>query len=81
MVNMYSGSMMPIGGMNTNMNGFQGGGTNAHQALKAKYGVGYEDFGSRPYAQPYPMAIVPRRPEPACQKTWLGRFIQRCFLT
>ncbi len=79
MVNMYSGSMMPMG-MNMGMANTQGSG-NVHQALKTKYGVGYEDFGSRPYAQPYPMAIVPRRPESGMDKTWLGRFIKRCFIT
>ncbi len=75
MVNMFSGSMMP-----TNMNSFQGS-VNVHQNLKAQYGVGYEDFGSAPYAQPYPMAVVPHRAEPAIEKTWLGRFIKKCFLT
>lgn len=74
MVNMYSGSMMPMG-----MNNMQGS-NNVHQNLKAKYGVGYEDFGSRPYAQPYPMAIVPRRQDSAIENNWLGRFIRKCFL-
>lgn len=74
MVNMFSGSMMPMGSnMQNNIN--------VHQNLKNKFGVGYEDFGSRPYAQPYPMAIVPRRPVPACENTWLGRFIRKCFMS
>ncbi len=73
MVNMYSASMMPMGAnMQNNVN--------VHQNLKNKYGVGYEDFGSRPYAQPYPMAITPRRQAPVCENNWLGRFIKKCFL-
>lgn len=77
MVNMYSGSMMPMG---MNMGNTQGS-INVHQNLKAKYGVGYEDFGSRPYAQPYPMAITPRRPSPVMNETWFGRFVRKCFLS
>lgn len=77
MVNMYSSSMMPMG---MNMGNVQGS-NNVHQNLKAKFGVGYEDFGSRPYAQPYPMAIVPRRPDSDIDKTWFGRFIKKCFLS
>lgn len=74
MVNMYS--MSSMGSMNTS---FSGG--NVFQNYKQKYGCGYEDFGTRPYAQPYPMAIVPRRPESAIQKSWLARFIKRCFIS
>ena len=74
MVNMFSGSMMPMG---SNMQG----NVNVHQNLKNKYGVGYEDFGSRPYAQPYPMAIVPRRPISDLENNWLARFIKRCFIS
>ncbi len=54
---------------------------NVPQYFHSRYGDGYSDFGTRPYAQPYPMAIIPRAQEPSTQKTWLGRFIQRCFLT
>ena len=77
MVNMFTSSMSPMG----NMNNSYGSGGNVHQDLKAKYGVGYEDFGSRPYAQPYPMAIVPRRPLSACENNWFGRFIRKCFMS
>lgn len=76
MVSMFTGSMMPMG---MNMNNAQGG-SNVHQSLKTKYGVGYEDSGTRPYAQPYPMAITPRRPEGAIEKSWFSRFIKKCFL-
>ena len=78
----------PIGMMNTGMygmnsmysNGMSGYGSNVHQAFKSMYGVGYEDSGAtRPYAQPYPMAIIPRAPEPPEPKTWLGKFIKKCF--
>lgn len=73
MVNMYSmGSM----GM---YNSMQGG--NVHQYYKNKYGVGYEDFGSRPYVQPYPMAIVPISPKPTLERFWLGRFLKKCFFS
>ncbi len=76
MVNMYSmGPMGMMGGMN---NSFSSSG-NVHQTLKQRYGVGYEDFGTTPYAQPYPMAIVPRRPEPPSQENAFLRFIKRCF--
>lgn len=76
MVNMYSGSMMPMG---MNMNNMQNN-VNVHQNLKAKYGVGYEDFGTRPYAQPYPMAIIPQPPVSKCENSWFSRFFQKCFL-
>lgn len=75
-VSMFTGSMSPMG-----MNSAYGNGGNVHQNLKGRYGVGYEDFGSRPYAQPYPHAIVPREPVPALEHSWLGRFFKRCFLT
>ena len=77
MVNMYSMGMMNgmygMGGMN------YGAGGNVHQQLKQRYGVGYEDFGTRPYAQPYPFAIIPRRPEPPCQENAFCRFLKKCF--
>lgn len=70
MVNFYS----------MGMSGNQyGGGVNVHQQLKAKYGVGYEDFGTRPYAQPYPFAIIPRRPESPIQENAVVRFLKKCF--
>lgn len=80
MVNMYSMGMMGGGmyGMNS-MNGMNTGSGNVHQQLKERYGVGYEDFGSRPYAQPYPFAIIPRRPEPPCEENAFCRFLRKCF--
>ena len=78
MVNMYSMGMM--GGMyGMGYGSMYGMGGNVHQAFKSQYGVGYEDFGSRPYAQPYPMAIVPRAREPKSEETWFGRFLRKCF--
>lgn len=83
MVNMYSMGMM--GGMygmgsSYGMSGMYGNGGNVHQQLKSQYGVGYEDSGAiRPYAQPYPMAIIPRTPEPKCEKFSFCRFIRKCF--
>ena len=73
MVNMYSMGMM--GGMN-NMYGSSG---NVHQNLKNRYGVGYEDFNSMPYAQPYPFAVSPMPPKSPCQESWFCRFIRKCF--
>ena len=78
MVNMYSmgmmgGGMYGMGGMN------YGSGGNVHQQLKARYGVGYEDFGTRPYAQPYPTAVIPRTPETPLQKSWFGRLIRKLY--
>ena len=68
MVNMYS--------MGTN--NFSGG--NAFQQIKAKYSCGYEDVGSRPYANPYPMGIVPRAKQPTISGNWIIRFFQRYFI-
>lgn len=73
MVNMYSMGMYGMGGMN------YGSGGNVHQQLKSRYGVGHEDFGTRPYAQPYPFAIIPRRPEAPCQENAFCRFLKKCF--
>lgn len=82
MTNMYSvGSM----GMMNSMNGMYGNiagmsGENVHQSFKNKYGVGYADSGlTRPYAQPYPTAIIPRHPKPAIEQHWFGRFLKKCF--
>ena len=69
-------------GMNNmyGMNSMYGNGGNVHQAFKSMYGVGYEDSGAtRPYAQPYPMAITPRAPEPKIENNWFGRFLRKCF--
>lgn len=78
MVNMYSmgmmgGGMYGMGGTN------QGTASNVHQQLKQRYGVGYEDFGTRPYAQPYPFAIIPRRPESPYEENAFYRFLRKCF--
>ena len=79
----------PIGMMNSGMygmnsmygmSGMNSSGGNVHQSFKSMYGVGYEDSGAtRPYAQPYPMAIIPRAPEPPIEKSWFGRFLRKCF--
>ena len=65
------------GNIYANTAGMNGG--NVHQSFKNKYGVGYEDFNSQPYAQPYPMAIIPRKPESPCQESAFCRFLKRCF--
>ena len=78
MVNMYSMGMM--GGGMYGMNGMNQSSTgNVHQPLKQRYGVGHEDFGTRPYAQPYPFAIIPRRPESPCEENAFCRFLRKCF--
>ena len=80
MVNMYSMGMMGgMYGMYGMYNTYDSMGGNSHQQLTARDGVGYEDFGSAPYAQPYPFAIVSRRPEPACLENPICRFFKKCF--
>lgn len=77
MVNMYSmGSMGSMNSMGMN-NSFGSG--NVFQNFKAKYGVGYEDFGYKPYITPYPMPISPPDPVTFSDKNWLCRFIKKCF--
>lgn len=80
MVNMYSMGMMGSGmyGMygGGGMNSVYGG--NAHAQLKQRYGVGYEDFGTSPYAQPYPMAVIPRTPD-VCYENPICRFFRKFF--
>ena len=72
--------MYPMGiGSYYSLNNMYGNYGNVHQDFNARYGVGYEDFGSRPYVQPYPMAITPRRPEPLIQQSWIGRLIKNIF--
>ncbi len=81
-IGMMPGGMYGMYGMNgmNSMSGMNSSGGNVHQSFKSMYGVGYEDSGAtRPYAQPYPMAITPRAPEPPEAKTWLGRFLRKCF--
>ena len=82
MVNMYSMGMMGTGFHGGMYNQGALGGTstgNVHQQLKQRYGVGHEDFGTRPYAQPYPFAIIPRQPEPPCAENTFCRFLKKCF--
>ena len=45
-----------------------------HAALKSKYGVGYEDFESRPTTFSYPMPVIPRV-QPEAKKASLWRRI------
>ena len=53
---------------------------NVPEYFKNRYGDGYSDFGTTPYAQPYPMAIVPRRLEtPPPPKSWIGKIIDKCY--
>lgn len=73
MVNMYSMGMM--NSMNSMNNG------NVFKNYNDKFGCGRIDFTERPYVQPYPMATLPRAKEPLIQKTWLSRFIEKCFLS
>lgn len=80
-------NMYPMGMMQSNMYGmdpmYSPNGTipviNEHQKLKARYGVGYEDFGTRPFVQPCPISTVPRRPEPPIQENALVRFWKKMF--
>ena len=79
MYNMYSMGIMNSGMYG--MNGMYNSSGNVHQQLKNRYGVGHEDFGTRPYAQPYPMAIIPRRPETPCEQNFICRFLKKCFVS
>jgi len=56
-----------------------GGSYNVPQYFLSKYGNGYADFGSRPYAQPYPMAVVPRAQETVLKKSGLGKLLDKLF--
>ena len=72
---MFSGTY----GMNNLNNSYNSGG-NIHQSFKKQYGVGYEDSGAmRPYAQPYPMAICPKAPDPTKEMGWFRRFLMKNF--
>ena len=75
MNSMYPMNMMS--GMYSNVAGMNGG--NVHQSFKAKYGVGYKDFNTRPYAQPYPVAIISRVPKTPIQKSWFGKLIAKLY--
>ena len=55
---------------------------NVYANFRNRYGVGPEDFGVKPYTQPYPQAIIPRPIEHQIrfQETWfqkLKRFCQK----
>jgi len=79
MVNMYSmNSMGSMGNMGM-MNNMYNSSGNVHQNFKNKYGVGYEDFNSRPYAQPYPFAVTPQSNVGNCYDCWFKRFIRKIF--
>ena len=52
---------------------------NVYQYYKNRYGCGYEDFGNKPYIQPYPMAISPRAKTPAIIDNAFVRFLKKCF--
>ena len=83
MMNMYSMGIMGYG-MNPmismyGMYGMYGQGVNAHQQFKQRYGVGNEDFGTQPYAQPYPFPMIPRRQEPAYLENSFCRFLKKIF--
>ena len=53
---------------------------NIYNQLHGKFGCGHEDFGTRPYAKPYPMAIIPKSANAAVEKSWLRRFLEKCLL-
>lgn len=74
----------PIGGMNmmsgmNSMNSMPGPANTIHQNFKNQYGVGYEDFGSRPYAAKYPMALTPKAQLQPIEKTEIVRILRKLF--
>lgn len=83
MVNMFSiGPMSGMYGMNSmyGMNCMYGSGGNAHRYFNSVYGIGYPDSGaSRPYAQPYPMAITPRGEVAKTPQNWIKRLVQKLY--
>ena len=50
-----------------------------HAALKSKYGVGYEDFESRPSAVSYSMPTIPRVQEEAKRPSLWKRIAEKWF--
>ena len=52
---------------------------NVYANFRNKYGVGPEDFGVRPYAQPYPTAIQPKPIQPIVKENWLKKLIRQCY--
>jgi hypothetical protein len=53
---------------------------NVHQTYNNIYGDGYPDSGAtRPYAQPYPMAIIPRGEKSKKVASWLERFVKKFY--
>ena len=72
--------VMSFGGMgmsNMGMSGMSGSG-NVYQSLKAKYGT-EADFRERPVIAPYPMEVIPKAQEPAIQKTWFSRLMNKLY--
>ena len=52
---------------------------NSMQYFQQRYGCGPEDFSTRPYVQPYPVAYSPiAKPAPVGQ-TLLGKFLHKIF--
>ena len=53
---------------------------NVYTKSHALYGCGYEDYGTTPYRAAYPMAMITKDPIIARQKSWLQKFIEKCFI-
>ena len=52
---------------------------NVPNDFKLKYGNGYSDFGTRPYAQPYPMATIPQSNSTKSTESFWQRFSRKVF--
>ena len=77
MVSMYSlGMMNSMYGMYGSYNCIGG---NAHQQLKARYGVGPGDFGGSVYVHPSNFVTVQQAPESHCIEKPICRFFKKCF--
>ena len=50
---------------------------NVHQALKNRYGVGYEDFGRTPHIQEYSMGFIERSKPSVCEESRICQFIKK----
>ena len=74
MISMYGPMMYGSMGMTGAMYS-----ANVPQYFQQRYGCGHEDFGTRPYVQPYPMAINPIPKPSQYEEIWLCRFIKRYF--
>ncbi|MBE7711312.1 MAG: hypothetical protein E7Z92_04140 [Cyanobacteria bacterium SIG31] len=53
------------------------GAPNVMQYYQQKYGSGEIDFGSRPYAQPYPVAISPIAEPAKPDRGWISNLIHK----